>query len=126
MAIHVMENYVSVEEYAKICGKQRRVIMDRIKAKAISAIKVDGYLAVNKVSNPPRSFIHASKKPMGGGAHVSHKELRCVTTWCHGKGIRSYPYLRAIITGKLDGVVIGEEVFAKAIDLEAFQKSRSR
>lgn len=99
--------------------------MDRIKAKALRAIKVDGYLAINKTSNPPRSYIHASKKPVGGGVHISHKELSCVTTWCRGKGIRSYPYLRAIIIGKLDGWVIGDEVFAKSMELDAFRKRKS-
>lgn len=125
MAIHVMENYVSVEEYAKLCGIKRRTVMDRIKSKNISAIKVDGYYAVDKKENPPRSYQHHAWRNPTGGAHVMHDELRCVVTWCHGKEIRSYPYLRAIINGKIDGWVIGDEVFAKATDLEAFKKSRT-
>ena len=121
MAIHVLENYVSVEQYAVLCGKSRRAIMDRIRGGSISAIKVDGYYAINTVANPPKNRVnpHHGRK---AGAHVSHHELRCVISWCNGKGIRCYPYLRAIINGQLEGWLIGEEVFAKATDLEAFRK----
>ncbi len=124
MAIHVMENYVSVEEYAKLCGIKRRTVMDRIKSKNISAIKVDGYYAVDKKENPPRSYQHHAWRNPTGGAYVRHHELRCVITWCCGKSIRCYPYLRAIINGQIEGWVIGDEVFAKASDLEEFRKSR--
>lgn len=123
MAIHVMENYVSVDDYAKLCRVPRRTVIDRINAHAISAIKVDGYLAVNIVTNPPLKDMRGKKKRTGGGAHVTHTELCCVVTWCHGKNMRSYPYLRAIINGKLNGIVIGGEVFANKTDMEAFRKN---
>ncbi|MFN8323729.1 MAG: hypothetical protein U0T74_13790 [Chitinophagales bacterium] len=38
IAIQIMENYVSVEEYASLCGVPRRTVMDRIKARLISAV----------------------------------------------------------------------------------------
>ena len=123
MAIHVMENYVSVEEYARLCGKSKRTIMERIKAKSISVLKVDGYHAINIISNPPLNHVNPHKVKPGGGAHVSHPELRCVVTWCRGKKIRCYPFLRAIINGKLEGWLIGDEVFAKAEDLNTFHKT---
>ncbi len=125
MAIHVMENYVSVEEYARLCGRTRRTIMDRIKAKGLSAMKVDGYYAINTLANPPIKTNIPSAQKTKGGAHVAHPELRCVITWCWGKQIRCYPFLRAIINGKLEGWLIGDEVFAKVTDLEAFRKKRS-
>jgi hypothetical protein len=124
MAIHVLENYVSVEEYARLCGKKRRAIMDRIKAKGVSAIKVDGYYAIDIVASPPVIRNHPSARITKGGVHVAHPELRCVIAWCWGKEIRCYPFLRAIINGKLEGWLIGDEVFAKAEDLEAFRKKR--
>ena len=124
MAIHVMENYVSVEEYAKLCRKSRRAIMDRIKAKSISVMKVDGYYAINIIASPPLSRVNPHKIKAGGGTHVSHHELRCVITWCWGKEIRCYPFLRAIINGKLEAWLIGDEVFARAEDLEAFRKKQ--
>ena len=124
MAIHVLENYVSVEEYARLCGRTRRTIMDRIKAKTNSVIKVDGCYAVNIVTSPPVKNNFASAQQSKGGATVIHPELRCVITWCWGKKIRCYPFLRAVINGKLEGWLIGDEVFAKAEDLEAFRKNR--
>lgn len=123
MAIHIMENFVSIEDYGRLCGKKRRAIMDRIKAKSISAIKVDGYIAINTVTNPPKMRVYHSKIKPGGGVHVVHTELRCVITWCWGKKIRPYPFLRAIINGKLNGTLIGDEVFATLTDLEAFLKN---
>ena len=67
MAINVMENYVSVEEYARLCGKTRRTIMDRIKAKSISVIRVDGYYAVNTAASPPKHrIIPARNKGLKG------------------------------------------------------------
>ena len=38
MAIHVIENYVSVEEFAALNENKRRSVMGRIKSKLISAI----------------------------------------------------------------------------------------
>lgn len=99
--------------------------MDRIKAKGLSAMKVDGYYAINTLANPPIKTNIPSAQKTKGGAHVVHPELRCVITWCWGKKIRCYPFLRAIINGKLEGWLIGDEVFAKATDLEAFRKKRS-
>lgn len=124
MAIHVLENYVTVEEYARLCGVKRRTVMDRIKSELISAIKVDGYYAINTVNNPPREYIHRSWKKPGGGAHVSHSDWRCVVSWCNGKKMRCYPFLRAIITGNMEGLIIGDEVFARLEDLERFRKNR--
>ncbi len=124
MAIHVLENYVSVEEYAKLCGKTRRAIMDRIKANGVSAIKVDGYYAINVIASPPVKHNHPSARETKSSVHVAHHELRCVITWCWGKRYRCYPFLRAIINGKIEGWLIGDEVFAKAEDLEAFRKKR--
>jgi hypothetical protein len=125
MAIQVVANYVSVDEYAKRCGKKRRAIMDRIKAKSLTAMKVDGYLVINIASHPPKTRINPHTKSSGGGVHTAYKELRCVITWCWGKKKRCYPYLRAIINGKLDGWLIGDEVFAKGADLEAFHQNLS-
>jgi hypothetical protein len=122
MSLQVLENYVSVDEYARRCGKKRRAIMDRIKAKSIPAIKVDGYYAINVVAHPPQRRVNPYKVTPGGGAHVAHQDLRCIVTWCRGKNIRCYPFLRAVINGQLDGWLIGDEVFAKADDLEAFKK----
>ena len=124
MAIHVIENYVSIEEYARLCGKTRRTIMDRIKAGGILAVKVDGYYAINTVTSPPVQHNHTSAQRSKGGARAAYTDLRCVITWCCGKKIRCYPFLRAIINGKLEGWLIGDEVFAMAEDLEAFRKNR--
>lgn len=121
MAIHVMGNFVPVDEYAAMCEVTRRTILNRIKSKTISAMKVDGFLAVNTVANPPRKFLHHKWGRKGGGKHVQHEELRAVIPWCWRKEIRCYPFLRAIITGKIDGWVIAGEVFAKASDLEEFR-----
>ncbi|MES2621214.1 MAG: hypothetical protein V4615_10210 [Bacteroidota bacterium] len=122
MAITVLENYVSIDEYAALCGISRRSVLNRIRAATISAIKVDEIYAVNTQTSPPRSYInHAWKKP-GGGAHHSYPDLKAVIPWCNRKDMRCYPYLRAIIAGKMDGWVIAGEVFAKAADLQAFKK----
>ena len=122
MAIHVMENYVSVEEYAKLCGISRRSVMNRVKAETISAFIIDGICGVDKVASPPKKFFHHKWKKPGGGGHHVYADLRAVIPWCNGKSIRCYPYLRAIINGTIDGWVMAGEVFAKASDLETFRK----
>jgi hypothetical protein len=122
MAITVLENYVSVGDYALKCGIGRKSVLNRIKAGTISAIKVDGILAINIQANPPRRFIHHTWKKGAGGIHRPHPELRAVISWCNSKDIRCYPYLRAIITGKIEAWVIAGEVFARASDLAAFVK----
>lgn len=122
MAIHVMDQYVSIDHYAQLCGLSRRAIMDRIHARSISAMKVDGYLSIHLASHPPKKDLRGKVKDKRGGIYHSHDELCCVVTWCNRKNIRSYPYLRAIITGKLTGYVIGEEVFANKVEMKNFRK----
>ncbi|MES2619645.1 MAG: hypothetical protein V4615_02255 [Bacteroidota bacterium] len=122
MAITVVENYVSVDEYAALCDISRRSVLNRIRAGTVSAIKVDGIYAVNRQISPPRKFMHHKWKKPGAGVSHSYPDLRTVIPWCLGRGIRCFPYLRAIINGKIDGWVIGGEVFAKVADLEAFKK----
>jgi hypothetical protein len=122
MAIQVLEQYVSVEDYAKLCGISRRSVMNRIAVGSIHAIKVDGYYAVNIQASPPKKFVHKSE-PHKAGAHHAHTQLRVVTSWCHSKRIRAEKSLRAIINGTIDGWVIGGEVFARVTDLEALLKA---
>lgn len=121
MAIHILENYVSVAQYAHLCGKSKRAIMDRIRGGSVSAIKVNGYFAINTLANPPKHTVnpHHGRKV---SIHHAYQDLRCIISWCHGKGIRCYPYLRAVINGQLEGWLIGEEVFARLTDLDAFKK----
>lgn len=121
MAIHVLEQYVSVEDYAKRCSISRRSVMNRIAVRSIYAIKVDGYLAVDIGASPPKKFIHASE-PHNGGARNSYTDLRCVIWWCSGKQLKADRFFRAIIVGTIEAWVIGGEVFARATDLEAFKK----
>jgi len=122
MAIHVLENYISLDDYAALCGISRRTVLNRIKSHTVSAIKVDGIYAINKESNPPRKFTHHKWSKATSGAHSAHAELRAVIPWCNRKKVRCYPYLRAIITGRIEGWVISGEVFAKATDLKNFVK----
>ncbi len=121
MAIHVMENYVSLEEYAALCGKERRAVLNRVRKGYVHAVKIDGYYAINTTSSPPRAKVHKAWKSKGGGTAVIHTELRRVVKWCLGKNKRCFPYLRAIIIGKIDGWVYGGEVFARAEDLQNFK-----
>ncbi len=66
MAITVLENYVTLDEYAALCGSSRRSVLCRIRAGTLSAIKVDGIYAVNKQISPPLKFIHHKWKKSGG------------------------------------------------------------
>ena len=126
MAIHVLENYVTLEDYAKLCNISKRSVQNRIRAGTVRGTLIDGVYAVNTGTNPPVKFAHHKLKKTSGGATQLHSELRAVVPWCNRKGIRSYPYLRAIITGKIDGWVMAEEVFARAADLEALQKTTGK
>jgi hypothetical protein len=122
MAVTVLEKYISIDEYAALCDISRKSVLHRIRAGSASAIRVDGIYAIDIQASPPRRFMHHKWKKPGGGVRTSHLELRAVISWCHGKGIRCYPYLRAILTGKMDGWIIAGEVFASVTDLESFVK----
>jgi hypothetical protein len=122
MAILVLENYLSLDEYATLCDISRRSVLNRIKSRTVSAIKVDGMYALNKETNPPRKLAHYKFSNPSNGRYSAYTALRAVIPCCNRKNIRCYPYLRAIITGKMDGWVICGEVFAKATDLKAWIK----
>lgn len=126
MAIHVLDSYVSLDDYAKLCGISRRSVLNRIRSGTVRGIIVDGTYAVSPELNPPKRFAHHKFKKTKGGAVDIYPELRAVVAWCNKKDIRSYPFLRAIITGKIDGWVVAGEVFARVSDLEAFRKNNGK
>lgn len=124
MAITFHPDYLTLEEYSKLCHIQPRSVMHRLRSGTLSGIEVDGHFFVNVKANPPQRFAHAITRKPGGGIHRINKELRAVIHWAGRKHIRAYPFLRAIIVGQIDAQVYGGEVFALNSDLEAFQKSK--
>ena len=125
MAITHHPEYLTVEEYAKLCNVQPRSVKNRLHTGTLSAILLDGNYFIHAKSNPPVKYSYTKKKHRKGTVIQPDKNLYSVIQWSGRKHIRAYPFLRAIILGHIDAHVYGDEVFASLSDLEAYHALKS-
>lgn len=125
--IHKAEGYLGVADYAKLCGVSTRNIRDRIRAKSIRCVKIDNFYAINASLSPPVRRINPHRLPRGKALSTvsfSFDGLRQVGSFARGKHISAEVLFEAILTGKLDGYVIGDKVYVKPAEAEQFYKNR--
>jgi hypothetical protein len=126
--IHKAEDYVSVEEYARLCGVSVRNIRDRIRAKSISFIKVDIFYAVNVRLSPPQKAINTQWRILGkktpyATLNFPVNSLKEIGTLCRGKHFSEGIIYEAVLINKLDGYIIGDKVFVNAADAENYYRN---
>ncbi len=125
--IHRAEGYLGVSDYAKMCSVSPRNIRDRIRAGSIRFMKLDGFCFVNAMLSPPVKRINPSKPARPSGAPPSHfpfEGLREVRSFARGKRFPEGVFFEAILTGRLDGYIIGDKVFVKPEEAEHFYRNR--
>lgn len=125
--IHHAEGYYGVKEYAKMCGVSPRNIRDRIRARSIRYVKKDSFYFINAVLSPPVRRINPAKpaRPKENTTpHFSFEGLREVGFFARGKHFTEGIIYEAILTGKLNGYVIGDKVFIHPSEAEEFYKNR--
>lgn len=125
--IHTAEGFHGYADYAKLSGVSPRNIRDRIRARSITYAKVDGFYFVNAIVSPPKRRMYG-KKSAGAlkisAPHFSFDGLREVGRFARGKHYSEGIFYEAILTGRLDGYVIGNKVFLKPDEAEHFYRNR--
>ncbi len=119
--IHRAEGYFGVSDYAKMCSVSPRNIRDRIRAGSIRFVKLDGFCFINAMQSPPVKRINPSRPARPNGAAISpfsFEGLREVRSFSRGKRISDGVLFEAILTGRLDGYVVGDKVFVRPDEAE--------
>ena len=125
--IHKAEGYYGVKDYARMCGVSVRNIRDRIRARSIRYVKIDNFYFVNAVASPPVRRLNPFRPPKGNGLSsvgFSFDNLREAGVFCRGKHFSEGVIYEAILTGKLEGYVIGNKVFIHPFEAEEYYRSR--
>ncbi len=125
--INKAEGYYGVKEYAKLCGVSVRNIRDRIRARSIRYVKIDNFYFVNATLSPPVRRVNPFKPSQGNGhstVDFSFDSLLEIGVYCRGKHFSEGIIYEAILTGKLEGYVIGDKVFVNPSNAEEFYRNR--
>lgn len=110
-------HWVSVPDYARLCGIHPRSAYQRIKRGVVSHFKVQGIEVVDMLLSPPKRRVRtdAPKAP----PFVWHPEIppadSLMAAWefCHRNKMRGHAFYRAMLLGKVKGWVIGDQLFVE-------------
>lgn len=115
--------YMNRAEYTKAAGISDNTARNRIKARIVSYLEIDGVCVINTERSPLKMRFHSGSPEVGhpileGVGIGALRELRSVRTYARGKKRRAETFLTAILSGKIKGVVVGTEVFAYKSELD--------
>ncbi len=116
----VLDNFISGEEYARLCGVPLATAYDRVKKGHVCGITVCKKHFVDISKSPPRKRVNPSKKhlvprpvlPPG----IVLNDLVTVKHYARGRKMRCDSFYVRIILGKLDAVVIANSIFVNRND----------
>jgi len=118
-----LENFVSVKEYARLCGVPTRTIHYRVKKRTVSAIKLCGYSFIDVEKSPPEKRANYRQKQLLQKAslppEVVAMNLITVKEYAKRKKMRADRIYDSIINGKLEAIVIGETVFVDKAEVSS-------
>ena len=115
-----VENFYTPLQYTKLGGLSINTAMNRIKANLVSHIKIDGkyFIYVKNISPSKNRKGRIQKDSYLFPQEVSISRLRNVSSYCKSKTIAPDSYYKAILSGKIFGLVIADDVFAYKDELE--------
>ena len=110
--------FLSVSEYAKLCGVQNRAIYERIKKKTIAVLHIHGMDLIDTTQSPPsvmadyrnKNKIHIPILP----DDIDRKNLFPVKHFAKIKKINPVFLYEQIILERYKGIIIGNEIFIDA------------
>ncbi len=124
--IHYLKEYVTLSEYAGLCGVKNQTIMDRIRRKNIIGYKLGGYVLINILTFPPMQSFRGKYKLLGSSIPDKFKyqpgetmmltpppfaNLKTVGQVATKEGMRSESIYDRILTGVIDAYVMGGTTF---------------
>ena len=113
--------YFSVSHYTKASNVSINTCRNRIKARTIGAINLDGHWFVDVSGTPidPGYKLNAEEKSkLVNYLPEDVFSLKHVKSFARNKNYRIDRFLEAILIGRIKGVVMDDEVFAYKQELE--------
>ena len=111
------------EEYTRKAGVSFPTTRNRIDRKLVAAIQIDEEWFIDVNQSPlDRNFIKNRQKTKMRAAlpqGIDQNKLLLVVKYCTRKKSTVNRYYRAILTGDIFGLIIGDKVFAYKKDLDA-------
>jgi hypothetical protein len=115
--IEYRNEYITVPDYAKRCGITTRAAYDRVRARTVASLEVDGTVFINIEETPPVKRMNPHDKRLKRNTqHMGHTRLgewKNVTRYAYEHRITAGVIFRQILTKKLDGLVIADNVYFK-------------
>jgi hypothetical protein len=115
------KEYITVPDYAKRCGITTRAAYDRVRARTVASLEVDGSVFINIEKTPPVKRMNPHDKRLKRNAqHFGHTQLaewKNVTRYAYAQSVTAGVIFRLMLTGKIDGLVIADTVFFKPAQL---------
>ena len=116
----LLEDFVSAEEYARLCGVPTATAYDRVKKGHVCGITVCKKHFVDISKSPPQKRVNPNKKPLVPRPvlppGIVLNDLVTVKHYARGKQMRCDSLYERIILGKLDAIVIGNCIFVNRND----------
>lgn len=119
-----MEHFATLQEYTAMGNLAPATVHNRIRSKSIAYLKIGSKIMIDiKTSPPKRTYYKKHRQPefpvLTASANV--KELVQVISYCNRKSRRANFVFNAILTGRIRGVVLGNEVFAYKHEVESLK-----
>lgn len=122
-----LENFLSVKQYAWLCGVPNRTIYGRIRSKRVSVVRIGGYYFIDIKKSPPEKRVSRHTKPMKGKADlppgIDYGNLITPEQFADSRKMRASRIYRAILTGQLRAVIAGDTVFVDKDEAANFLKT---
>lgn len=124
----VLTNFLSVRQYARLCGVPNRTIYDRVYNKTVSAVKVCGYYFIDVEKSPPEKRVDHRKKHLLVKAvlppDIDYQNLITVKQFVNRKKMRSDSIYESVILGTLNAVIIGDMVFVDKSEVSSMVEGK--
>ena len=117
-----VEHYLTPQQYVEVGNLSINTAMNRIKAGLVPFVKLDGryYIDVSVISANASRRGKVQKQGPSFPFGIDKSRLVNITGYVNRKGISSDPIYRAILSGKLFGLVIAGDVFGYKDEIAQF------
>lgn len=119
-----IDNFYTQKKYTKAYTISRNTAGNRIKSGRVATLTIDGQLLIHiEASALTAQFKpNTEHKPIAPAlpANINKDNLVHISSYSRKKGITADKFYKAILTEKIFGLIIAEEVFAYKQELENF------
>jgi hypothetical protein len=117
----ILENFVTLSEYARLCGVHPDAITKRFKNGRISGVVIYGKLFIDAETSPPKGRIQGrgpkAPAPKLPADFPPLSELVCLLPWVYKHKVTAGERMTAILFGRVQAWGMGDQVIVRRHDL---------